>query len=397
MSRSNEWRGATLGDLFILENGRRVPRELDPTIPYVGLEHIETGMPRLVPKSMVSEVTSSVTPFRRDDVLFGRLRPYLRKVALASWEGVCTPEILVLHPVPSVVVPRYLHALASSEGVIKRCIDMSAGSRMPRTSAGDLASIPILLPALPVQRRIADLIAAVDEAIEVAGSARQRLAEFTSCLFEELLEAAHRTEPLGELAVVSGGKRLPRGTPWALEPTAHPYIRVLDLHDGVIDESNLVYVPNEVWRAISRYIVEAGDIVISIVGTIGEVAMVPRSLHMANLTENAARIRTQKDMLHPAFLARFLRSKGGQAQIERLTVGTTQRKLALFRIEQIEVPMLSLRDQEEGAVTVGELEGAATATGSLLLRLRGLRSALLNDLLSGEHEIPESYDEALSG
>jgi type I restriction enzyme, S subunit len=256
--------------------------------------------------------------------------------------------------------------------------------------------IPILLPPLAEQRRIVDLVAAVDEATEAAERLQHRLSDVADAIFETVIEEASYQRRLGELASVTGGKRLPKGTPWSDEPTKHPYIRVVDMKNGVIDDKNLVFVPDFVWPVISRYVVRTCDVIISIAGTIGEVAVIPPSLNGASLTENAARIAPEPGLLDAAYLARFLRSNLGKRQVEQLTVGTTQKKLALFRIEHIDVPMLSVQRQKVAMTAVNETETAATAAAEVLLRLRAARSALLSDLLCGDHEIPDSYDELLS-
>src|SRR3970040_384380 len=62
---------------------------------YVGLEHLASGFPALVGRGSESEVRSGKTAFRKGDVLFGKLRPYLRKSALVSEDGICSTDILV--------------------------------------------------------------------------------------------------------------------------------------------------------------------------------------------------------------------------------------------------------------------------------------------------------------
>src|SRR5437016_13465203 len=75
----------------------------DPTKPtadgdriYIGLEHLASGLPKFVDKGHEGDVRSAKTSFRKHDVLFGKLRPYLRKSVLAEEEGICSTDILVL-------------------------------------------------------------------------------------------------------------------------------------------------------------------------------------------------------------------------------------------------------------------------------------------------------------
>jgi type I restriction enzyme S subunit len=197
---------------------------------------------------------------------------------------------------------------------------------------------------------------------------------------------------IGSRCVVKGGKRLPKGTPWAVNPTAHPYIRATDFRGGQIDTSNLVYVPDDVWPVVSRYVVQAGDVLITIAGTIGAVALTPDTHIGANLTENAALIRPMDETLNSHFLHLWLMSDTAQRQITDLTIGTTQQKLGLFRIESIEIQLPPIDEQKRIVEVISSMDEVIQATEQTVADVKILRTGLLSDLLSGEHEIPESYD-----
>lgn len=155
-----------------------------------------------------------------------------------------------------------------------------------------------------------------------------------------------RVRTIGEIANVKGGKRLPKGKSLVPTPTGHPYIRVTDFRDGKVDKANLQYVPEEVFPVIKRYIISKDDIYISIVGTIGLVGTVDETLDGASLTENAAKICNIRSAVDRDFLAYYLRSPQGRAEIHAQTVGSTQPKLALFRIKNIPVALPCLAEQK---------------------------------------------------
>jgi type I restriction enzyme S subunit len=163
-------------------------------------------------------------------------------------------------------------------------------------------------------------------------------------------------ETIGSFAVVKGGKRMPAGTALIPNKTSHPYLRIVDFRDGGIDKSGLMYVPEAVFPQIARYVITHHDVYISIVGTIGLVGQIPESLDGANLTENAAKITSVHARVHPKFLAYFLRSQEGQHRISTKVVGSTQPKLALFRIEEIKVPVPPLIEQAEMLAVLGALD-----------------------------------------
>lgn len=143
---------------------------------------------------------------------------------------------------------------------------------------------------------------------------------------------------LGTLASVKGGKRLPKGINLISTPNSHPYIRVKDLNNQRTLELNSYYefVDDETQKQIERYIVQKGDIILSIVGTIGLVAIVGESLDNANLTENCVKI-VVSEKIDRKFLYYYLRSYIGQGEIARRTVGAVQAKLPIKNIQDIDV------------------------------------------------------------
>jgi len=149
---------------------------------------------------------------------------------------------------------------------------------------------------------------------------------------------------LGQFCLVLGGKRLPKGASYAEGQTSFPYLRVIDFPDGRFVPDNVKHLDAETQAAIAYYIIEARDVLISIAGTVGVTCVIPGAFNGANLTENAARILPSNAVL-PRFLDLFLKSPLGQQQIIGATVATGQPKLALFRIEQIKVPVPHAEEQ----------------------------------------------------
>ena len=104
------------------------------------------------------------------------------------------------------------------------------------------------------------------------------------------------------------------------------------------------YVDDETQKAISRYIVQEGDIVLSIVGTIGLIGIVGQSLNGANLTENCVKLTSLKGV-DKDFLYYFLKSSVGQQEIQKGTVGAVQAKLPIKNIQSIELDLPDLKTQ----------------------------------------------------
>ena len=147
-----------------------------------------------------------------------------------------------------------------------------------------------------------------------------------------------RNSLLGDFVQIKGGKRLPKGIGLQTIPNGHPYIRIRDMGKCKILNlnSDYEYVDDITQKSISRYIVNEGDIVISIVGTIGLVGIVGSSLNDANLTENCVRL-INSGKLDRDYLYYYLISDVGQSEIRRGIVGAVQPKLPIKNIQEINI------------------------------------------------------------
>ena len=153
---------------------------------------------------------------------------------------------------------------------------------------------------------------------------------------------------LGSLVDVLGGKRLPAGHSYVEGKSEHAYLRVVDFYNKTVNAKLIKYISDATYKIISRYTISSDDVYISIAGSIGLVGLVPDYLSGANLTENAAKLVIKDDAcLDKGYLACYLSSLEGQRQIQAKTILTTQPKLALFRIKEIQIPLPPLETQRK--------------------------------------------------
>lgn len=156
---------------------------------------------------------------------------------------------------------------------------------------------------------------------------------------------------------VKGGKRLPKGKHLAGFPTAHPYIRIRDIGKSKILQltDDYEYVDDETQKEISRYIVSKGDLLISVVGTIGLVGIVGDTLDGANQTENCDKLTNFKG-IDRDYLYYYLVSPFGKGEIAKGTVGAVQPKLPLKNIQDFTVRYPSLQTQRKIASVLSALD-----------------------------------------
>lgn len=147
---------------------------------------------------------------------------------------------------------------------------------------------------------------------------------------------------LKDIATIKGGKRLPAGAKYSESITNYPYIRVTNFENMTVNTNDLKYLTPEIQNKIKNYTISKEDIYISIAGSIGKVGIIPDELDGANLTENAAKII---HCINKKFLTYILNSIEIQNQISTYTKSTTQPKLALYRIEELKIPLPPQKEQ----------------------------------------------------
>lgn len=169
-----------------------------------------------------------------------------------------------------------------------------------------------------------------------------------------------------DVADVKGGKRLPKGKQLLTTPNSHPYIRIRDLGKSKILElnSDYEYVDSLTQESIKRYIVSEGDILISVVGTIGLIGIVGKSLHGANQTENCDKITNLK-RIDRDYLYYYLKSDMGQNEIKKGTVGAVQPKLPLKNVLDLKIKYPDIDTQRKIAKILNLIDGKITINNEI--------------------------------
>lgn len=211
----------------------------------------------------------------------------------------------------------------------------------------DICRLELPIPPIEKQLEIVNSYKAVTERIALKQKINDNLEETAQSLFQEQFAAFYNENELPDgysiatldsLCSIKGGKRLPADGELLDTPTVHPYIRVRDLGSNryVCLTNQFQYIDEETHSAISRYIVNTNDIVISIVGTIGLIGKIHTSLNNANLTENCVKLANIHTVT-PDYLYYTLCYKKQIKEIELLTVGAVQSKLPMYNIQSMKI------------------------------------------------------------
>ncbi|WP_246099858.1 restriction endonuclease subunit S [Tessaracoccus rhinocerotis] len=168
-----------LGEVATIERTGVDPTVLDRDTPYLGLEHIESGGPIREYSSIGrAELTSTKFRFNERQVLFGKLRPNLGKIARPDRAGVCSTDILPI--TPSKHLDRgYLAHYLSQPPMVAFAASRTSGANLPRLSPRVLATFEVPLPNIEEQRRIAAIL---DKADAIRAKRRQVLAHLDALI-----------------------------------------------------------------------------------------------------------------------------------------------------------------------------------------------------------------------
>ena len=271
-----------------------------------------------------------------------------------------------------------------------------ATSAMPNLDVkGFLAGQQIDLPPLPEQRRIVDLIGAVDAQIEAADHAVERAERARRGLLSELLAPATREGwrrvDLKEVAEVVGG-----GTPSTAEPSywggpiawATPS-EVVGIDGGIIRDTDRTLTPEGLASSGAR-LLPAGSILVTSRASVGFVAIAGSEI----ATNQGFASLLPGDEVLSRFLMYWVQAN--RAEFERRAAGSTFKEISRTNTGSIPIDLPPLPEQRRIVDLVAAADSEIGALKAVADQARELRKGLLTDLLSGAHEIPALYDRLLA-
>ncbi len=158
----------------------------------IELESLESGTGRLLKTVSSAGKRSAKTKFQKGDVLFGKLRPYLRKYYLATFDGVCTSEIWVIRP--QAISSQFLYYIVQSPS-FSQVADIQSGTRMPRSDWNLVSQATFGIPSLKEQQKIADCLSSFDELISIQSQKMDLLKTYKKGLMQQLFPKEGETTP----------------------------------------------------------------------------------------------------------------------------------------------------------------------------------------------------------
>jgi len=191
------WSRVRFGEVVENVNERVEPVDAAEEI-YVGLDDLDSGSLHIRRWGKGSDVIGTKLRFRKGDIIFWRRRAYQRKLAVAEVDGICSAHAMVARAKPKVVLSEFLPFLMMSDRFMKRAVDISVGSLSPTINWTSLKLEEFDLPPLDQQRRIAEILWAVDEAHEIWLKTLSDLRSYNTAKIVDVIQkgfAAAKTKP----------------------------------------------------------------------------------------------------------------------------------------------------------------------------------------------------------
>ena len=223
-------------------------------LPSVGLEHLIPGEIELTQWSEDANNTFTKN-FRKGQVLFGRRRAYLKKAAVAPFDGICSGDITVIEAIPGKILPDLLPFIIQNDQLFDYAVEKSAGSLSPRVKWEHLKNYEFELPEIEQQQTLVDLLWAMVRSKKAYRNLLNQTDELVKSQFIEMTQGIEwRPIKMGEIATYINGSAF-KPKDWSQE--GKPIIRIQNLNDSTAEFN---YFKGELDK---KYLVQSGDVLIS--------------------------------------------------------------------------------------------------------------------------------------
>ncbi|MFJ2708888.1 restriction endonuclease subunit S [Streptomyces sp. NPDC087428] len=387
------WERVALGDVLRLRSERRhsVTTLLSVTADRGVIRQSESGRrdSSSADKSLYWDVHSG-------DVVYNTMRMWQGVSGIAGEEGIVSPAYTVCEPVGE-VSDRFLGWLLQDPKLVVKFLNRSQGlvSDTWNLKYSEFKKIEIDLPPLSTQRLMAEVLDEVDAQVQRALARRGKMAVVAAAATAELMRSTSEATGvewtvLEKVADISAGVTL--GNDESGDGAVSlPYLRVANVQEGHIDTADIKSVTVRI-SDVERFRLAKGDVLLTEGGDLDKLGRggvwdgrIDPCLHQ----NHVFKVRCQTAVYRPDFLASYLASPRGKSYF--LSVAKQTTNLASINSSQVKkapVPIVPLVEQERVVSSVAEWKSQLANADKDIDKLRLLRSALMDDLLTGKICVP---------
>lgn len=329
------WRSVALGQIITPLKERETPTGTT-MLPYIGMEHVQAESGVVTGRGRASVIKSLSPRVRGGDVLYGRLRPYLNKVAIAPEEAFVSGEFIVFRG-SEILDARWLKWRLTAPDFVEFASSLNTGER-PRVKWSQMASFRLVLPPVDEQRRIVESLeyrlSRIDAGVNYLQASTRRCAHITeSWLRHSLRPVAEENRRMADVIVESrGGWSRSRGH-LVSKAEGTPYLKMNNISrtgDFVLDEVVHVAATDV---DLAKYQINVGDVLFNSKNSgdlIGKAAVADHRVAGWVFNENIMRLRFG-DAVSPEYAGLWLLGPQARRQIMESATASTNVAAVYFR------------------------------------------------------------------
>jgi type I restriction enzyme S subunit len=358
---------------------------------YVAMEHLEPGSLHVRSWGNVADGTTFTRRCRPGQVLFGKRRAYQRKVAVSEFEAVVSGDIYVLAPkAPQRLLPELLPFLCLSERFFQHAVGTSAGSLSPRTNWSSLASFEFDLPPLDQQRRIAEILWAVNEEIQTGEQLVASILNARDRFFDDELRKSETRSPetmknLGAALVRIVAGKSPKASSAPAAKGEYGVLKVSAAGDGryVESENKALLSASDFEPSLE---VKPGMILVTrcnaVLSGIGRACLVERTRPGLMLSDKTLELVPNEYEADTGFLLQGLRSEPYRGFVERSANGTEAKNVSQETLKASPFWLPPIEVQRRVSSRLTEFVEAADVASLNLRNQTQIRTAITNTVVS---------------
>ena len=371
------WRRMAFGEFAESIGERAEPKDAQEEI-YVGLEHLDPQCLHIRRWGKGSDVIGGKLRFRKGDIIFGKRRAYQRKLAVAEFGGICSAHAMVIRARPDKVLPEFLPFLMMSDRFMNRAVEISVGSLSPTINWTTLKLETFDLPPLDQQRRIAEILWAVDEALQKFGRANENIQQLVDSTVSLATANTDRVELESVCEVITKGTT-PTTAGYDYVSHGVGFLRAENLQDVELETTaDLLFVSHEYHELQKRSQIMPGDVLLSIAGTVGRSALVPAQFSVPLNCNQAVAIIRPRDLTQGEAIFRWLQTHDAKRQFSQGVVKGTIQNLSLGIIGKLKIPNPKCGSMTKLVTDIKRIEFMQRSMQSQIRSIALLQSTLLD-------------------
>ncbi|MDQ0828121.1 type I restriction enzyme S subunit [Arthrobacter sp. B2I5] len=381
----------SLGDIATIDRRTVKPEDIVSGTTYVGLENIISGGEfTSVGTVNNGELASGKFTFDDRHILYGKLRPYLAKIAVPSFSGICSTDILPIR-VGSTADKMFVAHFLRQAHIVDQVNGLAAGANLPRISPTALATIQLPLPPLDEQRRIAAILEKADELRAKRREALAHLDTLTQSMFHFMFgdpTTAPHQQPLGQLlaSIDSGSSPVSADRPADTDEWGILKLSAITSQTYLETENKalLTTAPD------ARYEVRTGDVLFTRKNTpnlVAAVVIVRQTRPKLLLPDLIFRLNiADRQSLESEYLQAVMSYPTKRASIQRLAGGAaaSMSNISKAKLLTVSIPVPSIELQQTFAIRIAAVERLKEAHRKHLAELDALFASLQHRAFKGE-------------